>query len=353
MTTRTTREPEPVATTDPTDRDTLARYLVVLFTVGPLFGLLGLVLPHAADLNEAGILAVVCASFLGAGVMLFGRRLPGWAFDVAAAYGTLLISASIYFSGSSTTAGAVYYLWVILGAAYFLDRERVAVQLGLVALGYAVALGLKGWAPGMVQAWIVSVGTLGIAAGLLVHTRERVAALVASLNEAAETDALTELLNRRGFDKRLAIELDRARRYGTEVSLVTGDLDNFKLVNDSFGHQAGDDVLVEVGRTLRRYARRSDPVARIGGEEFALVVAGTGPDALVTAERLRERVRDALADRHPGLTISFGIATYPHDGQSVQRLLRAADEALYAAKALGRDRAVVHSRETRGLLART
>jgi diguanylate cyclase (GGDEF)-like protein len=341
---RETREPETVQTDD---RATLAGYLLLLYAVGPTFGLLGLLLPHAPDANEAGILAVLGASYVAAVVIfLFRTRLPQWGYDVAAAYGTLLISASIYFSGSTHTPGAVFYLWVILGAAYFFDRRRVAVQLGLVAIGYAVALTLKGWEPGMISTWILSIGTLAIAAGLLVHTRERVAALVASLNEAAETDPLTELLNRRGFDKRLEIELERARRYGDEISLVTGDLDNFKQVNDSFGHQVGDDVLVEVAQLLHRYSRRSDPVARIGGEEFALIVAGTGPDALVTAERLRERVGAALADRYPGLTISFGIATYPHDGQSGDRLLRAADEALYAAKALGRDRAIVHSRKT-------
>jgi diguanylate cyclase (GGDEF)-like protein len=205
---------------------------------------------------------------------------------------------------------------------------------------------MKGWEPGMLQSWIVSVGTLSVAAALFVHTRERVASLVASLNQAAETDPLTELLNRRGFSKRLELELERARRYESEISLISGDLDNFKQVNDSFGHQVGDDVLVEVANLLRRYARRSDAVARIGGEEFAELVNGTPAEALVAAERLRERVRAALADRYPGLTISFGIAAYPDDGTTPERLLRCADEALYAAKAMGRDRAVVHNRET-------
>ncbi len=345
----TPREPEPAPAAD---RAMLGRYLVVLYAVGPLFGLLGLALPHAADANDAGILAVIGASYLAAAVIfIFRRRLPEWSFDLAAGYGTVLISAAIYFSGSTTTAGAVYYLWVILGAAYFFDRPRVAIQLAIVAVGYAVALALKPAAPGMVQAWIVSIGTLSVAAALLVHTRERVASLVRSLAEAADTDPLTELLNRRGFDKRLELEFERARRYETELSLISGDLDNFKQVNDRFGHQVGDDVLVEVGRLLHHYARRTDAVARLGGEEFALIVAGSDAEALVTAERLRERVRAAVADRYPWLTISFGIATYPTHGASVARLLRCADEALYAAKELGRDRTVVYSRELVGGLA--
>ena len=336
------------------DRAMLGRYLLVLFCVGPLFGLLGMALPHAADANEAGILAVLGAAYVAAAVIfVFRSRLPEWSYDVAAAYGTLLISASIYFTGETHTPGAVYYLWVVLGAAYFFGRERVAIQLAFVALCYLAALAMKGWEPGMIQSWIVTVGTLSVAAALLVHTRERVTGLVASLAEAAETDPLTELLNRRGFGKRLELELDRARRHGAEVSLISGDLDNFKRVNDSFGHQAGDDALVEVSALLRRYARRSEAIARIGGEEFALLVDGTGADALVIAERLRERVSAALSERYPSLTISFGIATYPDDGQSAERLLRSADEALYAAKALGRDRAVVHDRETvRALVTR-
>jgi diguanylate cyclase (GGDEF)-like protein len=345
------RDPEPVPTDD---RATLARYLFVLYLVGPTLGLLGLVLPHAADANNTGVLALIGASYLAAAaIFTFRTRLPDWSFDLLAAYGSLLIGASIYFTGDTHTPGAVYYLWIILGAAYFFDRARVAAQLVLVAVSYALALALKGWEPGMIQAWIVTVGTLSVAAALLVHTRERVAALVESLNQAAETDPLTDLLNRRGFSKRLEIELERARRYETEISLVSGDLDNFKQVNDSFGHQVGDDVLVEVANLLRRYSRRADAIARIGGEEFAVLVNGTAPEALVAAERLRERVRAALADRYPGLTISFGIAAYPDDGTSAERLLRCADEALYAAKAMGRDRAIVHNRETtRALVAK-
>ncbi len=187
-----------------------------------------------------------------------------------------------------------------------------------------------------------------------ITARKRIEAeAIEKLAHAALRDSLTGLANRTAFLEHLDAALARASRTGEGAAVLFIDLDNFKLVNDSFGHHVGDGVLVEVGQILRRYARRTDPVARVGGEEFALVVAGTGPEALVLAERLRERVRAALAERHPGLTISFGIASYPHDGQTVERLMRAADEALYAAKALGRDRAVVHSRETSRALSST
>ena len=204
----------------------------------------------------------------------------------------------------------------------------------------------------MVQAWIVAVGTLSVAAALFVITRENVRRLVARLAEAADTDPLTGLLNRRGFGRYLELELERAERFDTDVSLIIGDLDHFKTVNDRFGHQAGDEVLVEVGNVLRSHARRIDCVARIGGEEFALVIPNADArGAFATAERLRHRVRDAFGSRHPGLTISFGIASYPSDGGSVERLLRCADKSLYAAKTLGRDRTVIYSREVVGALA--
>jgi diguanylate cyclase (GGDEF)-like protein len=329
------------------DRASLGGLIAALFVIGPTFALLGLALPHAPDANDAGLLAVVGAAYLGAVVTFpFRNRFPDWGLDLVAGYATALISFSIYFSGSTTATGAVYYLWVILGTAYFFGRRRVAVQLAVVAVAYAIALVAKPAAPGMVQAWILTVGSLGVAAALLVVTRERVAALVARLAEAADTDPLTELLNRRGFGAQLELELERARRSGSELSLVSGDLDHFKHVNDRFGHQVGDDVLVEVGDLLRSHARRTDAVARVGGEEFAILIPDAHAEgAYATAERLRHRVHEALADRYPGLTISFGIATYPRDGESVGRLLRSADESLYAAKALGRDRTVICSAE--------
>ncbi len=151
--------------------------------------------------------------------------------------------------------------------------------------------------PGTIQAWIVAVGTLTIAATLMVAiTREHVDRLVARLAEAADTDPLTELLNRRGFNRQLELELERAQRSGTEVSLITGDLDHFKQVNDRFGHQTGDEVLVQIGDVLRRHARRIDCVARIGGEEFALLLpTADSRGAYVSAERLRHRVREVVS----------------------------------------------------------
>ncbi len=335
------------------ERRLVTSLLIALFIAGPTLGLAGLLLPHPPDVDELAIICLAGAAYLTAGlIFLVRRRMPDWGFDVVAAFGSLLISASIYFSGATIITGAFYYLWVVLGAAYFFDRPRVAAQLAIIAAGYGAALILKPPVPGAFQAWIVAVGTFSIAALFFMVTRERVIALVARLAEAADTDPLTELLNRRGFSKQLDLELERAERSDGELSLICGDLDRFKQINDRFGHQVGDDVLVEVGNLLRHHARRIDCVARVGGEEFALLVPSTGGrGAYVAAERLRYRVREAFGSRYPGLTISFGIASYPSDGESAERLLRCADESLYAAKTLGRDRTVIYSREIVGALS--
>ena len=139
------------------------------------------------------------------------------------------------------------------------------------------------------QHWLMVVG-VGVVAGVLVaYQRGRIDALVASLDEAARSDSLTGLLNRRGFDERFAIEIARARRQGERSRLLIGDLDRFKDLNDAWGHQEGDIVLRCVGEDDRlQPARESDACSRIGGEEFAILLPDTDEQgAYLAAERLR------------------------------------------------------------------
>jgi diguanylate cyclase (GGDEF)-like protein len=177
---------------------------------------------------------------------------------------------------------------------------------------------------------------------------------VAELGHAARTDPLTGLLNRRGFHSVFELELDRARRYGQPLALVVGDLDHFKRLNDRFGHGFGDRTLMRLSGILTTATRRIDTVARTGGEEFALLLPETDAHgAFLFAERLRVAVQDAFAGESLLLTMSFGIATYPHDARNAHLVLSAADEALYAAKHLGRNRSVIHNPEMRGLVAQS
>lgn len=160
------------------------------------------------------------------------------------------------------------------------------------------------------------------------------------LERRAENDDLTGLLNRRAFEDRLAAALGRAERQGTRVAVLFLDLDGFKEVNDTLGHQAGDEVLVEVARRVREVVRSWDVVARHGGDEFVLFLPDIASRGEVThvAERLLEAFRApfAAAGEVVAVGTTVGIATYPDDGRTAQRLLNAADDAMYLGKANGK-----------------
>ena len=173
----------------------------------------------------------------------------------------------------------------------------------------------------------------------------RNAALLDQVGRMAHTDALTGLANRRVFEEALVREVARAQRSGEPVSLVLFDIDHFKAVNDTFGHQLGDEVLRAVGRALADACRDADLPARYGGEEFAVLLPACAPrEGFRVAQRLRAAV--AQADVPVPLTVSAGVAGIPANGSTADELLRAADSALYSAKRTGRDR-TARARESR------
>jgi diguanylate cyclase (GGDEF)-like protein len=155
----------------------------------------------------------------------------------------------------------------------------------------------------------------------------------------AHTDSLTGLPNRRALDDMLKLMLAQAGRAATALSVVLIDLDRFKDVNDTYGHERGDEVLAAMATTLKDGLRSSDFAARMGGEEFLLLLPNTDP---ATAARVADGLRGALARTtvrgiERGVTASFGIAGYPADGVDMQSLLRSADRAVYQAKRDGRN----------------
>jgi diguanylate cyclase (GGDEF)-like protein len=166
-----------------------------------------------------------------------------------------------------------------------------------------------------------------------------------ALRRLATRDELTGLLNRREYDRILAEEEERARRFGHSLSLVIIDLDLFKSINDACGHAVGDAVLREVAGRLAGTVRTVDRAARIGGEEFALILVQTGREsALEVARRAIRAVSAAPVNVGAGeslaVTASAGVAEYPSGAAHGSGLFAAADRALYAAKAAGRNRAV-------------
>ncbi|NTV13413.1 MAG: GGDEF domain-containing protein [Desulfobulbaceae bacterium] len=159
-------------------------------------------------------------------------------------------------------------------------------------------------------------------------------------------DDLTGLHNRRYFNERLLDEIERSRRYGGNISLLIGDIDLFKLINDRFGHPTGDLVLRLVAAVFVRELRRSDLIARYGGEEFAVVLFDCTPErANIIAEGLRQAVAKAVLPGHEEIrvSISFGVASLAKDTSTLEGLIVKADKALYSAKAQGRNRVCVAS----------
>jgi diguanylate cyclase (GGDEF)-like protein len=195
------------------------------------------------------------------------------------------------------------------------------------------------------------------------HSVEWLQAVVNALCDLSSKDALTGLVNRRGFEMALAREVDRVARAGEAALLLLVDIDHFKAVNDTHGHGAGDVVLRSVAHAIEQSVRPMDLVARVGGEEFAIILPNCAPHVgLAAAERVRERVSELEIEISPGqmlsVTISLGGAYAPQWVRSSSLLwMERVDRQLYRAKAEGRNRACLEpqvdslvSAEEKGLL---
>jgi diguanylate cyclase (GGDEF)-like protein len=197
----------------------------------------------------------------------------------------------------------------------------------------------------------VALRTMSVVAGMaLVAARSQTEA--GRLAYAATVDALTGLLNRTYLDGRLHQEFERAKRAGTQLAVVMGDVDDFKTINDTHGHQIGDAVLQVVGAIIRSAVRVFDVCARYGGDEFAILMPSTDhASAAACAERIRRRVSefrgDPVAPILPTLTMSVGVAVI-EAGETPADLLLRSDRALYQAKAAGKNCVRVHSPSASG-----
>jgi diguanylate cyclase (GGDEF)-like protein len=212
------------------------------------------------------------------------------------------------------------------------------VELGEARHGVVLLYQAPGTAPGAMD-----LGILAWVSTQLGLVLDRIA-LFDETRALATTDGLTGLFNRTMMDRELERELGRVQRYGTELALLVADLDHFKRVNDRHGHLAGDECLRAVAGVLRRSLRQVDLVCRYGGEEFAVIAPMTDElGAHTVAERLRAAVEKLVVrsgEVELKLTISVGIACH-RQGETARDFFARADQALYAAKAAGRNRVVV------------
>ena len=298
----------------------VARYAALLFGASTVVSALGLVFPHQAEANDGGLtLIVIAAGVLTVMLALGGERLPSWAIELTLAAATILISLSLVFNGERDGGAAggdeVYFLWIALFAAHFFGRRVIAVQTAFIAVAYAGALYVIDPGPVAVSRWLTMVGLVFGTAVIVCILSERNRQLVSDLDLMARTDRLTGLANRLAFEERFEEEISRSERDGTPLSLLLGDVDQLKEINDRWGHPAGDTALAQVGQALREELRRGDAAA-----------------AQVVADRLGKVVRESSREPTCTVGITFGLATLPVQARKPADLLRIADVALYAAK---------------------
>jgi diguanylate cyclase (GGDEF)-like protein len=331
-----------------TERDdvrTIALSAGAIYASAMFVGLIEDAIPGGPEFSLVpGFIAMVVAPL----VLLFGPRLPRAALAPLGPIGAAVIAYAI-----ATTHGyadsAVLYMWPVLWMAHFYGARGTVFIVLWTGLVHGIAVwsmpGIQGnpdrWIDVMVSVIVVG----GVVRGLSAHSDRLVGRLVSE----ARVDPLTGLLNRRGFQERMDVELSRALREQSSLAAVAIDIDHFKRVNDEHGHELGDRVLTWLGALISGQVRGVDIAARLGGEEFVLVVPGADAEEATT---LAERIRDVVGSAHDrarfgisdelAITVSAGVAAMiaPVDSNE---LLACADEALYAAKRAGRDRTVTHA----------
>ncbi|MFA5529186.1 MAG: diguanylate cyclase [Thiohalomonadaceae bacterium] len=227
---------------------------------------------------------------------------------------------------------------VLFGQRSLFAHAPVRVPVTLPGDGWELVAAPEPGGAGKSRLRVASVATaliVTLLAFVLLAERERE-------KQLALHDPLTNLPNRLFFDLRLEHAINRAERHGRAFALLYLDLDDFKPVNDAYGHKAGDRVLIETGRRIRKHLRRVDTVARIGGDEFMVILDDTsGPaEAEVVAHKLIAALREPInvGSHHVRVGVSIGASFYPTSGATSDQLIRRADLAMYHAKSQGKNR---------------
>jgi len=270
-------------------------------------------------------------------VLLVGPRLPRPALGMLGPIGVLLIAGALAATPGAGD-GAILYVWPVLWTTFFFGPKGGIAIVCFVGAAHAATLLALPAASSYPGRWLDVMATSSVLVVVTVMLVRRNRDLLAVLASEARTDALTGVLNRRGFDERAEIELTRGRREGSSIAVVIFDIDHFKRVNDEWGHDTGDEVLARTSAILLEQARDIDVVARLGGEEFAVLMPSCDAEgAAALADRTRAAVAAAGSRGVPSVRLSAGLAAVTAP-DTVQELLQAADIALYRAKGSGRDR---------------
>jgi diguanylate cyclase (GGDEF)-like protein len=316
------------------------RVALALFFVGGVVCGLGAILKADLTPTARDVQLIASAGCLLWGLIVLltpGRRVP---IRFGALLSVVLLGLIL---GSSNALGPTgfFLLWPLVHLAYFSSRRVLAGGIALMTVTVGVSSAVNPYLTDRLDWFVGTVSSLGLMAVLVSLMTQRELVLRRALADAANTDALTGLLNRRGIEPELERLLARGLSGAYGLALVMVDLDHFKRYNDRHGHLAGDIALQRVARAMTAAAGAEDRVARFGGEEFTVALPGADATAArAYADRVRRALREEDVADDLRLTVSAGIATLGLDGSTIDALLRRADEALYHAKAGGRDRVV-------------
>lgn len=280
---------------------------------------------------------VVVALVAGLACVLMPARLPRWVAPVLPLLGSGLICAGLALLRTAESGGELMLIWPVMFACYFLStRAAWIIAVAVLAMYTPVAVVYAG--PTTVTLLLAVIVTTVLTVLVVTSLRRNVFEILASARAEAHTDALTGLLTRRAFDEALEREVLRSARDRRSLAVLLIDIDHFKRLNDTAGHQAGDEALRRLGVLLRGEVRRTDIVARYGGEEFCVLLPDCGSaDADAMAMRICGDVRERSQGWPSPLTVSIGVTTTPPQAADAAGLVAAADRALYDAKAFGRD----------------
>jgi diguanylate cyclase (GGDEF)-like protein len=288
----------------------------------------------ASQRIATGIAALVT---LGIGALLLVWRAPDWMLLAAFPLAALTVTA-VAVLDPPLALTPMFYVWPLITAAYFLQRRDVLVTYLVVCLSFgAVSLWALDDGPRFIQ-WVTVAIVGGVVVVFVGALKRGLDELVGRLNTLAREDCLTGALNRRAFVERLESEVARSHRAGTSCAVAVIDIDHFKAINDRFGHAAGDAALCGLVATISRRLRRTDTLGRLGGEEFAVLLADAEAGG---AERYSDELRALVAGNAAAagtpFTVSVGVAATDGPETTAEGLLLAADAALYRAKHAGRD----------------
>ncbi len=324
---------------------TISRWLVVVF----LFLYLNILKPGDWPIGYFNRMILFAAAYnLGSTLYIKKARSFSPALTLLFMYcDAIAVSVGLYFTGGAKSPLIfIWYLTLFAAGARFGFLKSLAIQLPMIFY-YAFLIhqqaGIDG--PEFLQQFLLGAFALiavSLYGALFLREEEYAFRVMDGYHRDSITDRLTGLYNYAYFIDELKREAARSVRSGSHFSLLILDLDLFKQVNDTCGHEKGNVLLKSVAGILSANARKMDIVARYGGEEFAILMPDSNGAEMEVAERIRKKVEEAefhgIADRPLRITISAGACTYPVDAKSVFELLDKADKGLYTAKNTGRNR---------------